>query len=243
MLPGARRAARAGPRAALRRRRRLRHRGDVPGIQGVDRLLRQQPLPYVDRPGPEAGRLRLRGSRPRPLVVHAAPRRALAAYGPRRRPDPQRDRQVQRARRRALSAVRGDARAGGSDGRAHPHDGAARSAKAAPRRRPDAARAGTLLPAAGRRRRRGSGDPHWCRPSDPRSLVRVRGAEGDAGDRRDHRRDGKSLDAGHRLRALSPRHGRGWRRARRVGVHARRYGRGLASLGGGRPRPRRRHPL
>ncbi len=71
-------------------------------------------------------------------------------------------------------------------------DGAARSAAAGPPRPPGAALAGTRVPAAGRRSRRGGGDPHRCRAPDPRSLVRVGGAEGDTGDGRDHRRDGKS---------------------------------------------------
>ena len=41
------------------------------------------------------------------------------------------------------------------------------------RRPPDAALAGTRLPAAGRRCRRGGGDPHRRRAADPRPLVRI----------------------------------------------------------------------
>ena len=45
-------------------------------------------------------------------------------------------------------------------------------------------------------------------PADPRPLVRVGAAQGDARDRRDHRRVRRAVDAGHRLRAVPPRHGR-----------------------------------
>ena len=88
--------------------------------------------------------------------------------------------------------------------------------------------AGRVVPAARRRHRRGGRDPHRRRAADPRPLVRVGGAEGDAGHRRDHRRDGEPVDAGHRLRALPPRHGRDRRHARRVGLRARRHGRAHA---------------
>ena len=64
--------------------------------------------------------------------------------------------------------------------------------------------------------------------ADPRPLVRVGGAQGHAGHRRHHRRDGAPVDAGHRLRAVPPRHGRERRRARRVGLRARRHGRAHA---------------
>ena len=46
------------------------------------------------------------------------------------------------------------------------------------------------------------------RPPDPRSLVRVGAAEGDAGDRRHHRRLRRAVDARHGVRALPSRHGR-----------------------------------
>ena len=243
VLPGARRAARPRARAAPRRRRRLCHRGDLSRLQGLHRRVREQPLPHGDRPRPEAGLLRVRGPPPRPRIVHAVSRRALLDDGPRRRPHPQGDRQVQRARRRALSAVRGDARARRGGGRAHADDGAARSVEAAPPRPPDAALTRTFVPAAGRRGRRGGGDPHRRRAADPRPLVRVGGVEGDAGDRRGHRGDGSPLDAGDRVRAVPPRDGRERRRARCLGVRARRHGRADAGARGSRPRPRRRHSL
>jgi choline dehydrogenase-like flavoprotein len=147
--------------------------------------------PTATRSSPETLRRSRRSPRP------------LTADGPRRGRDAQGDRQVQRARRRALPEVRGDARAGGSGRRAHPYDRAARSAEAAPRRPPYAALAGWRVSAAGRRRRGGGGDPHRCRAPDPRSLVRVRGAEGDAGNRRDHRRDGESLEPARRWPAAT----------------------------------------
>ena len=80
--------------------------------------------------------------------------------------------QVQRARCRAVPAIRGDARAGGGRGRAHAHHGAARSAEAAARRSPDAALAGTLLPAARRRQpaRR------WRSSPEPRARSLIAGS-------------------------------------------------------------------
>ena len=129
--------------------------------------------------------------RAEPLVVHAVPRRPLADDGPGRRSDPQRDREVQRTRRRALPAVRGDARARGRRRRADADDDAAR---------PAAARASrdlrTLLSLGRSFRRLGDGAGEavevltGAARADPRPLVRVGGAEGDAGHRRDHRRDG-----------------------------------------------------
>ena len=59
----------------------------------------------------------------------------------------------------------------------------------------------------------------------------------------DHRRDGEPVHAGHRLRALPPRHGRDRRPARRVGLRARRHGRAHPGPGARRARPGRRDPL
>ena len=95
-----------------------------------------------------------------------------------------------------------------------------------------------------RRRRLGGGRAaHRARADDPRPLVRVHRAQGHAGHRRDHRRDGEPVHAGHRLRALPPRHGRDRRPARRVGLRPRRHGRAHPGPGARRARPGRRDPL
>ena len=86
----------------------------------------------------------------------------------------------------------------------------------------------------------GGGDPDRGGHADPGPLVRVGAAQGDARDRRDHRRDGVAVDAGHRLRAVPPRHGRVRRRPRRVGLRARRHGRDQQRAS--RPRRGRRAP-
>ncbi len=96
--------------------------------------------------------------------------------------------------------------------------------------------------APGRIDGRGRRDPHRRRATDPRSLVRVRAAQGDAGDRRDHRRVRVAVDARYRLRAVPPRHGRDERRARRLELRQGRNGRPHASAGQSRRRPRRRDP-
>ena len=79
-------------------------------------------------------------------------------------------------------------------------------------------------------------------PADPRSLVRVGAAQGDAGHRRHHRRLRRAVDAGHRLRAVPPRHGRDQRQARRLGLRHGRHGRPDPGAGAGRQGPRRRDP-
>ena len=71
----------------------------------------------------------------------------------------------------------------------------------------------------------GGGAADRCGPADSRSLVRERCAQGDAGDRRDHRRVPVDQLAGQRVRAAAPRDGRSGRGARRVGLCAGRHGR------------------
>ena len=65
---------RARARAAVSGGRRLRHRGDLPRLQGLDRRLREQPLPQGDRARPAPRPARLRGAAAQPFVVHAATR-------------------------------------------------------------------------------------------------------------------------------------------------------------------------
>ena len=79
--------------------------------------------------------------------------------------------------------------------------------------------------AARRRRGRGGGDPHRRGARRSSTAGSSRSAQGDARDRRDHRRVGVAVDARHRLRAVPPRDGRGRRRARRLGLRPRRDGR------------------
>ena len=108
---------------------------------------------------------------------------------------------------------------------------------------PGAARqARARLRQARHRRPEGGRDPDRRRDADPRPLVRERAAQGHARDRRDHRRDGLALDAGHGLRAVPPRDGRVQRRAGRVGLRARRHGRDQQRIAGGRAGARRRDP-
>ena len=104
------------------------------------------------------------------------------------------------------------------------------------------ARLGLALPQAGHRRPEGHRDPHRRRPADPRPLVRVGGAQGDAGHRRDHRRLRRPVDARHGLRALPSRHGRVQRRPRRLGLRPRRHGRAEQRDRRGGPREGRRDP-
>ena len=121
--------------------------------------------------------------------------------------------------------VRGDAGAGGRLPRAHAGDDPAQSLVAQAREPGAARQAGARLPEAGARRAEGGGDPGRGGHADPGPLVRVGAAQGDAGDRRDHRRDGVPLDAGDGLRAVPPRDGRVRRRPRRLGLRAGRHGR------------------
>ncbi len=146
----------------------------------------------------------------------------------------------------ALPQVRGDAGAGGRLPRADADDDAAQPLVAQAGEPGPARQAGARLPQAGARRAEGGRDPDRRGHADPRPLVRVGAAQGDAGDRRDHRRDGLAVDAGHGLRAVPPRHGRVRRRPRRLGLRARRHGRDQQrhrlrrpGEGGGDPHQRR----
>ena len=227
-------AAYAGPagtqgaraRASRGARRRLRHRRALARVQGLHRRLRQQPAAARDHPRPGAQAARLRDAAAEPVVVHAVPRRALAAA---------RSRQGDDASRGLASSRRKDADAlpryeamlervadflEPTLMMTPPNPWSLRPGE------PDPARQdGARVPEAGARRPEGGRDPRRRGHPDPRPLVRVGAAQGDARDRRDHRRDGLALDAGHGLRAVPPRDGRVRRRARRVGLRARRHGR------------------
>ena len=113
------------------------------------------------------------------------------------------------------------------------------------RSRQDGTRAAAARPGDGR----GDRSAHGRGAPDPRPLVRIRGAQRHARDRRDHRRLHGAVDAGHRLRALPSRDGRDQRQARRLELRARRHGRPDAGARRGgarawasrsRPRPKSR---
>ena len=147
-----------------------------------------------------------------------------------------RDRQVQHARCRRVSAVqrasgarRRRARAGAQPGRARSAAAARRVAQDRPRQTPARRQENVgALPRAQRARRRpaaGGRAAHRRGPADPRPLVRERRAQGHARHRRDHRRVPLDQLARQRVRAAAPRDGRSRRRSRRVGLRARRHGR------------------
>ena len=92
-------AAGAGARAPRTGRRRLRDRGDLSRLQGLDRCLRQQPLPHGDRPRPAAARHGFEVLPRNPSSFTPLPDGRSLTLGP-DPGDPPRDRQVQRARRR-----------------------------------------------------------------------------------------------------------------------------------------------
>ena len=115
-----------------------------------------------------------------------------------------------------------------------PAPGRARRARTVPARpRAAAARPGDERGDRGADRRRAP---------DPRPLVRIRGTQRDARDRRDHRRVRRAVDAGHRVRALPSRDGRDQRQARRVGLRQGRHGRPDAGARQGGDRSGRRDP-
>ncbi len=126
--------------------------------------------------------------------------------------------QVQRTRRRALPAVRGDARARGGGGRADADDGAARPAAARPRAtcgrcsRWDARSGGWATAPA--RRSRSSPAParpildRWFESEELKATLATDAVIGAMA---------SPVDAGHRLRAVPPRHGRDRRQARACG--------------------------
>ena len=224
-LPGARRPEGARARGARSGRRRGVTEETWPGLPGLHGRLRGEPLPAGDRPRPGARPPRLRAPAAQPVVLHALPRRPLAAPGPRPGAQPARGGEVLAARRRAAPRLRGDA---GADRRA---PSSPRCSRRRPTRSPDAlgdllrlARTGLALPGARPRRAARGRDPDRAGADHPRPLVRVGRGEGDAGDRRHHRGHGLALDAGHRLRALPPRDGRVQRRPRRLGLREGRHG-------------------
>ena len=127
-----------------------------------------------DHPRPRAQAARVRDAAAQPVVVHAVPRRPLAAAGPGQGDDAPGDLQVQREGCRGTAALRGDARAGGRLPRADARDDAAEPV-VAPARQPAAARqARARVREAGHRRAEGGGDPHRGRDADSRPLVRDR---------------------------------------------------------------------
>ena len=127
--------------------------------------------------------------------------------------------------RRELSEVRGDARTRRRGHRADAEHDAAQPANPVIGGCVEALAARPVFPQGSAAAGRGDRSPHRRRPAHPRSLVRVGGAQGHAGDRRDHRRVRRAVDAGHRLRALPSRHGRDQRQTRRLGLRQRRHGR------------------
>ena len=165
--------------------------------------------------------------------------------GPDAEMDPPRDRQVQHARRGALSEVRGDARARRRRRRADArHDAAEPAAARARATCWRLLRARPRVPAAGRRDAAEAVEilTGPARPILDRWFESER-AQGDAGDRRDHRGDGEPVDAGHRYVLFHHVMGETNGRRGRVGLRARRHGRAHAGAGPGRARPRRRDPL
>ena len=226
-LPRARGRARARARGARPRRRRVHDRGDLARVQGLHRGVRREPLPPGDRPRPRARAARLRRAAARPVLVHAVPRRPLAA--PRARTPRRNQREVAKfsdarrgsgcpTTRRMLERI---ARAIEPTLLETPPD----PFSGRPRDLLRLARMGARFLRLGARRPRRARDPHRRGARRARPLVRVGRAEGDARDRRDHRRVGVAVHARHRLRALPPRDGRGGRRARRLGLRPRRDGR------------------
>ena len=212
------------------------------GLQGVHRRLREQPAAAGDRPRPGAQAPRLRAAAAEPIVLHALSGWPLPHDGARPRADPPGGGALLRARRRRPAPLRGHARAGGRLHRAHAPDDAARSLVALAPGPPGPGPARPALPPAGpgraarhRDHDRGGGGP-------PRPLVRVGPAQGHPGHRRDHRGQGRAVDAGDGLRAVPPRHGRVRRRPGRVGLRPRGHGRDQQRPGRGRPRARRRDP-
>ena len=97
-------------RAAGRAGRGRHDRGAVARLSSFDRRLRREPAAAGDHSRAAAGRLRLSRAAAQPLVVHAAARRPQPVDGPRAGAERARDRPLQPARRRALSALRSAAR-------------------------------------------------------------------------------------------------------------------------------------
>ena len=191
------------------------------------------------------GRLRLRGAAAQPLVVHAAARRPLAHPGA--------GRGAQRARRSPSSARA--TRRGIREYEAMLERVAAFVEPTLGMTPPDLLRPGPrgllqlLEPRPRPSRRLGDGASEAVELlTGPARTILDRWfesdrAQGHAGHRRDHRRDGEPVDAGHRLRAVPPRHGRDRRPARRLGLRARRHGRAHPGARARGARPGRRDPL
>ena len=242
-LPGPGRAGRAGLRAAGGGRRRRGERAPVrPGLHGDLAVLRGLAAAAGPGPRPELAR---HGYHVFPQGPYFAPR-ADGRYL--RLPDDpaaaaRRDRQVLRRRRRRLPAVRGahGRRSARCSGRCW---GRSRRGWAPGGRGPVAAGPAAAAPAqagrAGRGGRHPAADRQHRRPARPvlRERRDARAAVGVRGDRH----LGRAAVGGHRLRDAAPPHRRRGRAGRRVGVPARRDGRGDHGAGRGGPVVRRRDP-
>ena len=111
-VSGARRPIRVRPGAPACAGR-LRHdRSALAGVQGLHWRVRHQPAVAADRARPAATAARPGGSPARALVIHAAGGRTPPAAGRGHRGQPARDRPLQPARRRGVSALQRPPRPG-----------------------------------------------------------------------------------------------------------------------------------
>ena len=182
-----------------------RHRGDDPGLPGLDRLLRAVAHAAADpgRARPVVGGPPV--PRPRPADLRAVPRRHLAHLVGRPRPAPCRAREDLEARRRPVRGLRGLHRAGGDGhGPVHPPEpalvGGGGGGVSQPRR-PDGLP--EVLPRLGRRHRR--------------ALLREREAPGGRRGHRDHRHVPRPAGRRDRVREALPLDGHGDRESRAPG--------------------------
>ena len=170
-----------------------------PGLQGLDRGLRQQPLPPGDHPRSAPARLRLRGDRTQSGLVLAVPRRTLSDAGNRHRAQDveeiakfsQRDAEnypKYEAMLERVASVVEPTLTQVPPNLVHPTPGQLL----------EAGKMGTRAAAARPGDGRGDRSAHRRGAPDPRSLVRVGRAERHDRDRRDHRRVHGAVDARER---------------------------------------------